>query len=203
VVFQPNVYDNNKLLYVAYAIAACLAAGYMVDIYRLLREKNIGGRRVIAAATVFLCVFSAVLTLGREVVSDYQLYAKEQVQAAEFIEKNTPADSVILTGTQHNNAVSSLTGRNIVCGAGTFLYYHGVDYQGREADVKTMYSDLENAEEMLQRYNVDYVYISPQEVSAYRTDAACLKDKYPLVYSRDGVYIYAVSQRAQEACAGE
>ena len=111
VVFQPNVYDNNKLLYVAYAIAACLAAGYMVDIYRLLREKNIGGRRVIAAATVFLCVFSAVLTLGREVVSDYQLYAKEQVQAAEFIEKNTPADSVILTGTQHNNAVSSLTGR--------------------------------------------------------------------------------------------
>lgn len=203
VVFQPNVYDNNKLLYVAYAIAACLTAGYMVDIYRLLREKNIGGRRVIAAATVFLCVFSAVLTLGREVVSDYQLYAKEQVQAAEFIEKNTPADSVILTGTQHNNAVSSLTGRNIVCGAGTFLYYHGVDYQGREADVKTMYSDLENAEEMLQRYNVDYVYISPQEVSAYRTDAACIKDKYPLVYSRDGVYIYAVSRRAQEACAGE
>ena len=61
-----------------------------MDIYRLLREKNIGGRRVIAAATVFLCVFSAVLTLGREVVSDYQLYAKEQVQAAEFIEKKHP-----------------------------------------------------------------------------------------------------------------
>ena len=69
--------------------------------------------------------------------------------------------------------------------------------------MKTMYSDLENAEEMLQRYNVDYIYISPQEVAADRTDAACIKDKYPLVYSRDGVYIYAVSRRAQEACAGE
>ena len=119
------------------------------------------------------------------------------------MKKNTPADSF---RDSYRNAAQQrgflAYGRNIVWGGDISFYYHGVDYQGREADVKTMYSDLENAEEMLQRYNADYIYISPQEVSAYRT-AACIKDKYPLVYSRDGVYIYAVSQRAQEACAGE
>ena len=198
VVFQPNVYDNNKLLYVSYALAVCVVASYMVDIYRAMAKNKIGGRAIIAGITVFACVFSAVLTMGREVVSDYVLYDGNQVAAAEFIDENTHADACILTGTRHNNAVSSLTGRNIVCGSGTFLYFHGVNYQQREADVKEMYNNIGSAEEMLEKYGVDYIFVSSYERGAYRIDEQKLGDMYKCVYSGGDVKIYAVSTRAEQ-----
>ncbi|MDD6203972.1 MAG: hypothetical protein PUC05_03120 [Firmicutes bacterium] len=198
VVFQPNVYDNNKLLYVSYALAVCVVASYMVDIYRAMAKNKIGGRVIIAGITVFACVFSAVLTMGREVVSDYVLYDSNQVAAAEFIEENTPTDACILTGTRHNNAVSSLTGRNIVCGSGTFLYYHGVGYQQREADVKYMYNNIGSAEEMLEKYGVDYIFVSSYERGAYSIDEQKLGEIYKCVYSGGDVKIYAVSPRAEQ-----
>ena len=213
VVFQPNVYDNNKLLYVSYALVACVVAGYMVDIYRALKNANIKGRQVIAVTVIFLCVFSAVLTMQREVASDYVLYDERQLKAAEFIEENTPADAVILTETRHNNAVSSLTGRNIVCGSGSFLYYHGVNYQDRGKHIMLMYMDPEKYSNYYTQYGVDYVMISVYERSADRDfykqssggypgysteiDENVFAALYPCVFSYGDVSIYAVSQRAR------
>lgn len=199
VVFQPNVYDNNKLLYVSYALVCCVVASYLVDIYRLLAKAKLDGRKFLAGLTVFLCIFSAVLTMGREIVSSYELYEDDQVLAAQYIELNTPVDAVILTNTRHNNAVSSLTGRNIVCGTSSFLYYHGVDYQGRQQDVERIYNNIANSAALLAQYNVDYIFVGPHERSSYYAlDENALSELYPLLYSQGDVNIYAVSKRASE-----
>ena len=212
VVFQPNVYDNNKLLYVSYALIVCVVASYMVDIYRTLKKNNIGGRRIIAAITIFACTFSAVLTLQREVASDYVVFDKQHVEAAEYIDQNAPADAVVLTDNRHNNAIASLTGRNIVCGSSSFLYYHGLDYYQHEVNAMLIYMDPVKYQSLIREYNVDYIMVSDYEKGSYSRFYSSNGHKYPgysttlneeaiaslykLVYQNRKVSIYAVSERA-------
>ncbi len=212
IVFQPNVYDNNKLLYVSYALVACVVASYMVDIYRTMAKNNIGGRQIIAAVTIFACTYSAVLTLQREMVSDYVLYDKNHVAAAEYIDENAPTDAVILTDDRHNNSVASLAGRNIVCGAGSFLYYHGLDYSQHKTNAMLIYMDPAKYQHLIQQYKIDYIMVSDYEKGSYNEfykanagqypgysswlDESAIAGLYPLVYQNGTVHIYAVSKRA-------
>ena len=85
------------------------------------KNWNIILKGALAVSLLFVGVFSSSMTFARECVSDYELYSKAQVDAAEYIEKNTAEKAVFLTGDNHNNAVAALTGRSIVCGADTFL----------------------------------------------------------------------------------
>ena len=191
-VFQPNFYDNNKLLYGAFALICCITAGYMVDLYRKL--ENTDGRRIIAVIIILVCVTSGVLTMGRELVSDYELYGASQVKACEFIERNTEPDATILTDHRHNNAVSSLTGRNIVCGSSAFLFFHGVDYSSRENDVRQMYADVNASENLYKKYGVDYVLISPYERSSFEEiDESTMDSRFQKIYDTGDVKLYKVN----------
>ena len=123
VVFQPNEYDNNKLLFVAFVFMCGIVSDFVIKLFE--KNWNIILKGALAVSLLFVGVFSSSMTIARECVSDYELYSKAQVDAAEYIEKNTAEKAVFLTGDNHNNAVAALTGRSIVCGAETFLYYHG------------------------------------------------------------------------------
>lgn len=190
-VMTPNVYDNNKLLYVGYIFICGLVANLMVNIYRSWKK---GMTRILyAVAILSVCMVSGVLTMGREYVSEYQLYDADQVAVCEYIEENLPADAVILTDTRHNNAISSLTGRNIVCGTGTFLYYHGLDYQGRESEVQEMYTSPAQSIHLLEKYRVSYILIGPHERVSYESlDEATIAQKYKCVYEGGSVRLYKV-----------
>lgn len=164
IVFQPNEYDNNKLLYVAYLLFCMLAADYLIELRKKIKNKAV--KNSVMAVILCMSTISALLTMGREWVSDYELYSRDEVEMCRYIEENTEPDDVILTDTRHNNGVSSLTGRNIVCGAGTFLYYHGLSYQEREKEVARMYAEPQNME-LYEKYDVSYVYIGASERLAY------------------------------------
>lgn len=188
IVFQPNVYDNNKILYIGYLFLCFLSADYLVEI--AAKFKNTAVKGIIYAVVLFFSSISALLTMGREVVSDYQLYGKDEVAVCRYIEKNTEADDVILTDTRHNNGVASLTGRNIVCGAGTFLYYHGLSYQQQEQDVMTMYQNPADIT-LFDKYDVSYVYIGSSERSNYgiSSEDAFLQN-FEMAYQSGDVILY-------------
>ena len=97
---------------------------------------------------------------------------------------------MILTDTRHNNGVVSLTGRNIVCGAGTFLYYHGLSYQQQEKDVMTMYQNPADIT-LFDKYDVSYVYIGSSERSNYgiSSEDAFLQN-FEVVYQSGDVILY-------------
>ena len=105
--FQPNPYDNNKLFYVAYMLMLPAVALYLNSLWHRLR--GVRGRALLASVFMLCCTFSATLTIAREVISDYQLFSASEVEAAEYIEENLPADAVVLTGDQHNNAVAVIS----------------------------------------------------------------------------------------------
>ncbi|MBR6766765.1 MAG: hypothetical protein IKM02_02315 [Clostridia bacterium] len=187
--FQPNPYDNNKLFYVAYMVMTPALGMYLVKLWKQL--QGLPGRSILAAFFAFVSLTSAVLTVGREIVSDYQLLNADEVAAAAFIEENLPADAVILTGDQHNNAVAALTGRDIVCGTGSYLYYHGLDYSQQSRDQRLMLETPSENAHLFERYGVDYVYLSSYERSNYDVDSAWYIENWNLVFEKGGVYIYA------------
>ena len=145
-----------------------------------------------AGCVLFFSLLSGILTLGREAVSEYQLYGTQYVELAKYIEENTAPDAVILTNTRHNNEIASLTGRNLVCGADTFLYYHGVDTTERKEQVRQMYEYPVSGLHLFEEYAVDYVLVSSFERSSYAVDEDALQAMFPLEYQVDDVCLYRV-----------
>lgn len=192
--FTPNTYDNNKFLYPIYILACGGVAEYMFLLYS--KVKHIKGTKLIATGTIFVCIFSAVLSMGREAVSDeYEMYSKNQVAAAEWICENTAGDDTILTNDRYNNAISSLTGRNIMCGSNSMLYPHGFskEYSYLQPQVKRIYANAENNFELIKQYSIDYILIGPDERSNYNVNEDGIKNIASLVFEQGDVKLYKVN----------
>lgn len=191
IVFTPNTYDNNKLLYVAYFLLCLGAADYGMTIFEKIKE--IPGCRLLSGVFLLFASLSGLLTLGREAVSDYQLYGTAQMALAEYVEENISPDAVFLTGTRHNNEIASLTGRSIVCGADTFLYFHGLDTSERKADLQLMYEAPLAHRNLFEKYHVRYVVISPFERSSYAVDEKAFQSSFTEIFSLGDTALYAVT----------
>lgn len=190
VAFQPNLYDNNKLLYVWFMLTDILVCDWLWEIIASTPRRAL--RAALAGLILFLGTFSGALSLLREAVSEYRLLSPEQVAASEFIVENTEPDSVFLTATNHTNAVSVLSGRNIVCGSSLYLFFHGVEYAEREGQVAEMFRGGEAFERYAAQLGVDYVYIGDYEYANYDVDYAYFADRYPIVYKFDGITIFQI-----------
>lgn len=190
VLFQPNPYDNNKLFYVAYLFACFLSADFIMLCAEKMRSRAVRGGFL--ALVLVIGSNAALFTLGRELVSglsgySYMLFNECDVQAADFIQENTEPDAVFLTDDNHNNAVAVLTGRNIVCGSSSYLYFHGLDYTGAQMDAEAMLTDAERFEALRGTYGVEYVYFGPAERSMNGNIYDYLCENYPAVFtSTDG-----------------
>ena len=182
--FQPNIYDNNKLFYAAFLLMMPLVGRLLSALWRA--AQPIRGRALLAVPLLAACLLSGSLSLCREVLSQYQLFSREEAQAAAYIDQNAPAHATFLTGGQHNNPVSSLAGRTLVCGTSTYLYFHGVDYSRQQADVARMYEDPLANLDLFRQYGVDYIYISAHERANYDLDEQALTSLFPLWY-QDGL----------------
>lgn len=190
VLFQPNTYDNNKLLDVAYFFVCLLVADFVVDQVTKIKAKWLAA--LVSVVSVFVLTISAVLTMGREAHSEYQLYSADEIAVCDYIEEMTEPEDTILTDTRHNNPVSSLTGRNIVCGSSSILYYHGLDYTQAEQDVSNMYANPGDTT-LLDKYGVDYILVGNSERYNYSIqDDTAFASQYELVFQQGECSLYKV-----------
>lgn len=192
VTFQPNRYDNNKLLYIWFMIADILTCDVLWSVIELAPRRVM--RSALAGVIVFLGTFSGVLSLLRETVSEYQLLSREQADAAEFIIEETEPDSIFLTSMNHTNPVAVLSGRNIVCGSTLYLHFHGVEYQERAALLPGMFAGGETFEENAAALGVDYVFLSGNEYGSYDVNADYFRANYPVVYDEGGITIFQITE---------
>lgn len=188
VCFSPNPYDNNKLLYVAFVFFCCISADYGYELYQKI--KSIKGVSFWSVVFLFFAGISALLSMGRELVSDYTLYSSSHVEAALYVDENTPVNATILTDDRHANEISSLTGRNIVNGTSIFLWPHGIYDQSRVDDVKTMYEFPALSMELFQKYHVDYVMVSSWERNSYNVDEETLDAMFECVFTLNEIKLY-------------
>lgn len=190
--FQPNPYDNNKLLFVWFAFTCGLIAKELCVIEEKL--KGLRGLAVLCATVLIPVFISGLLTLGREIVSDYELFGANQVEAAAYINENAEKDATVLTAFNHNNAVASLTGRNIVCGTDTFLYFHGLDTAKRRADVNDMFARPDSSQELFEKYDVDYIYVGSYERQEFDVNESYFSRHFIKAYENEEVTIYSIKR---------
>ena len=191
--FQPNAYDNNKLLYLAWMMGCIVVADWCGTVWKKL--KGLRGRYALAVLAAVVTFLSAGLTIWRECKSDYQAFNARAVEAGEFARKWTSPDAVFLTGSEnHLNPVLSIGGKTIVCGPNLWLYWHGFDTGDRQNDIRLFYEDPEHHADILQKYQVDYIYVSWYERSQYDLDEEAIRRNYPLVFENTEAAIYQVPE---------
>ncbi|MBQ7850830.1 MAG: hypothetical protein IJ343_13980 [Clostridia bacterium] len=187
--FQPNIYDNNKLLYLAWLLCAMIVADWCGKLWHWLRGMR--ARTVIAvlaAATFFL---SAGLTLWREAVSNYQLFSAGAVEVGEYVRDYTDEDATFLTGANHHlNPIASIGGRKIVCGPDLWLYYHGLNTAERKAEISAFYRDPAGQQQVLEKYGVDYIAVTSYERNDYTISYDALDSLYPRIFENGEAVIW-------------
>ncbi len=190
--FQPNIYDNNKLLYLAWLLCCMIVADWCAMLWR--RLKGMRARPVIAALAAVTFFLSAGLTLWREAVSEYQAFSAQAVELGEYARDNTEEDATFLTGVHHLNPVASIAGRDIVCGPDLWLYYHGLDTMERKVDIANFYADPAGYCNVLEKYGVDYILVSSYERYDYTVNLTGLDLVADKVFSNREGAIYKVRE---------
>lgn len=189
VVFQPNTYDNNKLLYVWHMLGCLLVAQLLADVAARLRSRPV---RVLALGTVcFLAMFGSVLTVAREALSDYQHWSADEIALAEYVARNAESDALFLTSDRHTNPVFSLAGRHILCGSGSYVYYHGMDYGDEYAAMRLLYEAPDAS--ILELWGVDYVVFDASVTAEFAADESWYAARYPVWYENGSCRVYQIT----------
>lgn len=189
VVFQPNTYDNNKLLYVWHMLGCLLVAQLLADTAARLRACPV---RVLALGTVcFLAMFGSVLTVAREALSDYQHWSADEIALAEYVARNAESDALFMTSDRHTNPVFSLAGRRILCGSGSYVYYHGMDYGDEYAAMRLLYEAPDAS--ILELWGVDYVVFDASVTAEFAADESWYAARYPVWYENGSCRVYQIT----------
>ena len=61
-----------------------------------------------------------------------------------------------------------------MCGPDLWLHWHGFDTTERKAEIAAFYEDPAGNTAILQKYDVDYIYVSSYERSSYAVDEGAL-----------------------------
>ena len=142
---------------------------------------------------VFVMFVTGILAIAREMASDYMHFSAADARLADFIRDETPPGSRFITGTQHTNPVSSLAGREIVCGPDLWLYYHGFDTRARQEDLARFYQNPAAFADIPQKYGADYILLGPHE-RGYQPNQGALEERYERVYEDGDILLYKVPE---------
>ena len=189
VVFQPNNYDNNKLLYVWHMLGCILAAQLLVDLFAKVRA--LPWRALGLAVCCFAAMFGSVLTVGREIFSDYQHWSANDIALADYIDANAESDALFLASDSHVTPVFALAGRRILCGSGSYVYYHGMDYADEYSAMAALYEHPN--EGTLAAWDVGYVLFDSSVYGKFAdADESWYAARYPIWYENDGCRVYKI-----------
>ena len=188
VVFQPNNYDNNKLLYVWHILGCILAAQLLVDIFAEVRA--LPWRALGLAACCFAGMFGSVLTVGREALSDYRQWSADDMALADHIDENAGSDALFLTSDSHLTPVFALAGRRILCGSGSYVYYHGMDYSAEYNAMRALYETPD--EDTLAAWGIGYAVFDSSVYAKFAADESWYAARYDVWYENAACRVYKI-----------
>lgn len=190
---------TSRVMIAAFALALL---GAVVSVIRRMLANEQAARKFSpgsialtlgAYLLMFAMTVSSVMTIMRELKSEYQVYTKDEVALSEQIKAQTDADAVILANSYHWNLVTPTTGRSIVTGTSTFLFYHGIDNSQRERDVRAMFEHPEENVALFETYGVRYILVSNAERYNYDIDYAFLNSRCEVIAQTPSGTLYRVN----------
>jgi hypothetical protein len=183
----PWQWDNIKVLIYWYIGSLPFIALALVWMWQ-------SGKYLKAAAIVSFAVliFSGALDVYRTATGQVKtkVFDQDAVRIAEQIRSKTPPKTLFLNAATYNTAVA-LSGRQSLMRYPGHLSSHGIDYQQREHDVEQIYQGGPAADELLARYNIDYVLISQEETDSLTVNQEYFM-KFPLVAQAGNARVYKI-----------
>ena len=198
--FQPNLWDNTKLLTWAHLLLCVPVARYLA---RLWAKPSPLARQLavvlfcFATASGFLDVWRS---LGSEAVSA-RMWSREELELAEAFRRLSPPEAVVLCSDDHHHWVPSLAGRPVLLGYRGWLASYGIDYGAVERDVRTMLNSGDP--DLLARYGVDFVVIGPSERESFGAREELFEQRYALVLQGAGSKVFDVTRSARSAAGAD
>ncbi len=191
--FQPWDYDNNKLLVYWQFFAVLVIFLLLVRLYRF--NKIIVS--IITMLFIITGIYSGICDQIFRVNKSYSempiIFSTDARNLADYVKKNISEDDRILTSNTHLNAIASLSGRPVLEGFPGWLWTRGIDYGVREGDIKKMYSDPENNQQLMEKYNIKYILVESSAIRDFDADNTLMKSKFGLLLNYGDYFLYKVN----------
>lgn len=183
----PWVWDNIKVLFYGFIGAVPLVSLLLA---RLLRGAT--WPRLAGVAAVLALVLAGSLDVWRVASgqTDYVEFDADGTALAAAIKTETGPRAMVLHAPTYNSPVY-LTGRRSLLGYTGYIWSHGLPYADREHDIRRIYAGEPDARSLLDRYEVDYVVVSPVE-RAYMPVDDELFSQFPVVERIGGYVLHEV-----------
>jgi hypothetical protein len=162
----PWIWDNIKVIFLWYVASVPLVAWLLA---RWWQKKSF--YRWLAAGALAAMVLAGTLDILRVITdtTEYQEFDIHAMAIADVISQRTGPRAVVLHAPTYNSPVF-LTGRRSLLGYPGWMWSRGLDYSQRSTDIQKIYAGEPEAEQLLLRYRVEYVLISPAELSSLHVD---------------------------------
>jgi hypothetical protein len=191
--FQPNEWDNTKLLTWAHLFLCIPVARYLARLWSRGALARLG-----AAALFVLATTSGLLDLWRITRTEHvssRMWSREEMDLAETFRGISSPGSTVLCSDHHHHWVPSLSGRRVLLGYRGWLGSYGIDYGPIERDVREMLEGGSRTEALLARHGVDFVVIGERERREYGVSEDYFERNHELVLEAADHKVFSVSEK--------
>ncbi len=185
----PWIWDNIKVLFYWWLASAPLVALLLARLWR-----QAGLRRAIAVALFTCVILAGALDVAAIVLrsSRYEIFNSDGLRFAELIKQQTAPRALVIHAPVHNHPVF-LTGRRSLMGYPGHVWTHGLEFAQRESEIKKVYFGAPDAMQILTKYGVDYIVVSPLERNIMNVNEQFFA-KFQLVGEVGGYRLYKTTQ---------
>jgi len=197
--FQGTYLDNKFLLY-WYLLSAGIAGNVLTKMFSVNNKKYMH----LSILLLYLSIgsgFMDCVNLFNHDRQKHRLFSYDLLQFDKHVRSLTQPNDVFLTAPA-NTWLGMTLGRQIVMTWEDWLTSHGIHTDQRKKDIEDIYTNKTNTNELLKRYAIDYIILSPVERQLYAIDEAYFHHIGPPIFQYDSYEIYDVRQaRAQKTTA--
>jgi len=170
----PWEWDNIKILIYWFVGSIPFVA---LVLARLWEEK--GSSRLLAALCLVILTLTGALDVWRVFsrAINYRVFEADSVKIAEQIKQKTAPNAMFLNAPTYNTSVV-LTGRRSLMRYTGHLSSYAIDFEPRETEVKRIYEGSALAPDLMKKYGIEYVVISPAERDYCEENNVELNEKY-------------------------
>ncbi len=183
----PWEWDNIKVLIYWFIASIPFVALVLARFW----EKN-KITKIAAAALLIVLTFSGALDVWRTISKEinFKIFDKDAVAVSRQIKQKTAPNALFLNAPTFNTAIV-LSGRRSLMRYGGHLASYGIDFGMRENELKRIYAGDATAEILLEKYNIEYVLISPEETFNLAVNEEFFR-QFPIVAEAGQYRVYKV-----------
>jgi hypothetical protein len=193
--FQPNVWDNTKLLTWSHLLLCVPVARYLAHLW----SKPALISRCVAVVLLVFTVASGsldLLRMTRTKAVAHRMWSSDEMQLADDFRAISDPTSLVLCSDDHHHWVPSLSGRQVLLGYRGWLASYGVDFGPIARDIRAMLDGGEDAEALIARYGIDFVVIGRTERRDFDANESYFEQHHELILDRAANKVFSVHRES-------